>query len=116
MGRRRTTWDTPDQITECLNCPFDDCIDCIGHGLTPWRILEAKAMDAKGGSFSTRKTRPKFVEAWRDTSSDAELAMLLALTLSTVRKYRHDYHLPPACSLTAEARVIVAEKGLKDSA
>jgi len=100
-------WDTPEQVQDCLNCPLAECVDCIGKGLTLQYYLN-KSKDAP--NFYQKGKGRLFMEAWRDTDSDAKLAMATGLTLGTVRRYRIDYGLPPSRILTREAREALVKK------
>ena len=109
MAGVKAVWDTPEQIRDCLHCPFVECIDCLGRGKTPWELLERK----KRRDESRKSTSVNFLTSYISCTTDEELAQITGKKLSTVYEYRRRLGLPKPGEVTVETKKILVEACMK---
>ena len=107
MGTKGKTWtsatDSSDQIQMCLNCQRLRCVDCIGRRLPNGKETYIR----KSPGYKNRMlnaTAKEVIRLYRTAKNDRDIAEQLGRPLSTVTSVRRKFNLPPARTITEEAR------------
>lgn len=74
------TYDSPEQMARCQECPYPDCVDCVGSG-------------AKDGPRAEKAA--KFMALYEAGLTDRQIAQVMGVTHSTIVERRIRRRLPP---------------------
>ena len=105
MGAYKTTCDTPEQIACCLNCPFKECVDCIGNGKSPKDVLEYR----KRKRHEVNSREHALLKAYAACDSVKEMAGMLGKKPRTVEEYLRRACLPKPEAVTSHTRRTLVE-------
>lgn len=97
VGEERHLWDTQAQIQMCLNCPLDECINCLDSEHATLKDVSdsfKKIKELKAAKKKITKAERAVLEAYPLATTDYDLSLMLARNQSTVCAIRKKLGLP----------------------
>ena len=110
-GFHTTITDSYEDIQRCLNCPRNECVDCIGRRNAE-KKSKVRRVDNGDRRVKINKTDIAFLHQYASAETDREIAKILGMSESNIGSVRKKLGLPPTRSMSYEAKAELADEWL----
>lgn len=109
--------DSPEQIEMCMNCPLEDCIDCMDSARTSFKDVSGsfdEIKELKQKKKKMTKVELSILQAYPYAQTDNDLAKAVGVAASTACTARKKLGLPIIKWTTQDMRKKLVDLWLKN--